>query len=143
MARDVPVVAVTAFAMAEDRERASLAGFDGYVEKPISVRALPGQIEAFLDGTGAVMDTPVTVLAVDDQPANLRLLDAVLTPRGHRILTASSGAEALALLETEDIDLVLLDIVMPEMDGHEVCRTDPINPPDGIPSGRDDHGQRK
>jgi two-component system cell cycle response regulator DivK len=45
---DVPVVAVTAFAMAEDRERAALAGFDGYVEKPISVRALPGQIEAFL-----------------------------------------------------------------------------------------------
>ncbi len=68
------------------------------------------------------MDMPVTVLAVDDQPANLRLLDAVLTPRGHRVLTASSGAEALALLETEDVDLVLLDIVMPEMDGHEVCR---------------------
>ena len=50
LGRDVPVVAVTAFAMAEDRERASLAGFDGYVEKPISVRALPGQIEAFLSG---------------------------------------------------------------------------------------------
>jgi two-component system, cell cycle response regulator DivK len=46
----VPVVAVTAFAMAEDKERASRAGFDGYVEKPISVRALPGQIEAFLGG---------------------------------------------------------------------------------------------
>jgi two-component system, cell cycle response regulator DivK len=46
----VPVVAVTAFAMAADKERASRAGFDGYVEKPISVRALPGQIEAFLGG---------------------------------------------------------------------------------------------
>ena len=68
------------------------------------------------------MDIPVTVLAVDDQAANLRLLDAVLTPRGHRVLTASSGAEAFALLEAEDVDLVLLDIVMPEMDGHEVCR---------------------
>ena len=153
LGRDVPVVAVTAFAMAEDRQRASLAGFDGYVEKPISVRALPGQVEAFLSraseatgetsgsseatgktsgvgavtgntsGVGAVMDFPVTVLAVDDQPANLRLLDAVLTPRGHRVLTASSGAEAFALLETEDIDLVLLDIVMPGMDGHEVCRS--------------------
>jgi two-component system cell cycle response regulator DivK len=50
LGRDVPVVAVTAFAMAEDRERATLAGFDGYVEKPISVRALPGQVEAFLSG---------------------------------------------------------------------------------------------
>jgi len=47
---DVPVVAVTALAMAEDRERAAVAGFDGYVEKPISVRALPNQVEAFLNG---------------------------------------------------------------------------------------------
>ena len=47
---DVPVVAVTALAMADDKERAARAGFDGYVEKPISVRALPGQIEAFLSG---------------------------------------------------------------------------------------------
>jgi two-component system cell cycle response regulator DivK len=52
LGREVPVVAVTAFAMAEDRQRASLAGFDGYVEKPISVRALPGQIEAFLARAG-------------------------------------------------------------------------------------------
>jgi two-component system cell cycle response regulator CtrA len=64
----------------------------------------------------------VTVLAVDDQSVNLRLLDAVLTPRGHRVLTASSGSDGLALLETEDVDLVLLDVVMPEMDGYEVCR---------------------
>jgi two-component system cell cycle response regulator DivK len=48
LGRDVPVVAVSAFAMAEDRERAALAGFDGYVEKPINVRDLPGQIEAFM-----------------------------------------------------------------------------------------------
>ena len=48
--RPVPVVAVTAFAMKEDRDRALAAGFDGYLEKPISVRALPGQIEAFLNG---------------------------------------------------------------------------------------------
>lgn len=47
---DVPVVAVTAFAMAEDRRRASVAGFDGYLEKPISVRALPTQIAEFLTG---------------------------------------------------------------------------------------------
>ena len=68
------------------------------------------------------MDPPVTVLAVDDQSINLKLLDAVLAPRGHRVLTASSGPEALALLATEDVDLVLLDILMPGMDGHDVCR---------------------
>jgi two-component system, cell cycle response regulator DivK len=46
--RGVPVVAVTAFAMDDDRERALASGFDGYVEKPISVRALPQQVEDFL-----------------------------------------------------------------------------------------------
>jgi CheY-like chemotaxis protein len=45
----VPVVAVTAFAMREDRQRALDAGFDGYLEKPISVRDFPAQIRAFLD----------------------------------------------------------------------------------------------
>jgi class 3 adenylate cyclase/CheY-like chemotaxis protein len=62
------------------------------------------------------------VLAVDDQQANLRLLDAVLTPNGYRVITATSGAEALTLLAAEDIDLVLSDVVMPEMDGYELCR---------------------
>jgi two-component system cell cycle response regulator DivK len=51
--RDVPVVAVTAFAMREDRERAFGAGFDGYLEKPISIRALPKQVRGFLDGKGS------------------------------------------------------------------------------------------
>ena len=44
----VPVVAVTAFAMKDDRESALVAGFDGYLEKPISVRALPSQVRGFL-----------------------------------------------------------------------------------------------
>ena len=68
------------------------------------------------------MADPVTVLAVDDQPQNLRLLDAVLTPRGYRVLTAASGEEALAVLAAGVPDLVLLDIVMPGLDGYEVCR---------------------
>lgn len=68
------------------------------------------------------MAEPGTVLAVDDQPQNLRLLEAVLGPRGYQVLTASSGPEALALVAAEDVDLVLLDVVMPGMDGHEVCR---------------------
>ena len=67
-------------------------------------------------------ENPITVLAVDDQPQNLRLLDAVLSPRRYRVLTAQSGATALELLETEDVDIVLSDVVMPEMDGYELCR---------------------
>jgi two-component system, cell cycle response regulator DivK len=48
LGQDIPVVAVTAFAMAEDRERVALAGFDGHIEKPLSVRALPDLINGYL-----------------------------------------------------------------------------------------------
>jgi len=64
----------------------------------------------------------VTVLVVDDQPANLRLMDAVLSPRGYTVITAESGEAALAALKESSIDIVLLDILMPGMDGHHVCR---------------------
>jgi two-component system cell cycle response regulator DivK len=46
----VPVVAVTAFAMQADRDRAFEAGFDGYLDKPLSVRSLPAQVQGFLNG---------------------------------------------------------------------------------------------
>jgi adenylate cyclase len=63
-----------------------------------------------------------TVLVVDDMPQNARLLDAVLAPRGYRVVTAESGEEALRLVNSEPPDLVLLDIFMPGLDGYEVCR---------------------
>ena len=68
------------------------------------------------------MTETITILAVDDQPANLRLLDAVLSPRGYRVVHATSGEQALELLPSTRVDLVLLDIVMPGIDGYEVCR---------------------
>ncbi len=68
------------------------------------------------------------VLVVDDLPQNVRLLDAVLSPRGYRILGAASGQQALNMLAVERPDLVLLDILMPGMDGYEVCRSTRQNP---------------
>jgi adenylate cyclase len=68
------------------------------------------------------MTETITILVVDDQPANLRLLDAVLSPRGYRVVHATSGEQALELLPSSGVDLVLLDIVMPGIDGYEVCR---------------------
>jgi adenylate cyclase len=62
------------------------------------------------------------ILVVDDLPQNVRLLEAVLSPKGFRLATASCGEEALAVLSQEQPDLVLLDILMPGMDGYEVCR---------------------
>jgi class 3 adenylate cyclase/ActR/RegA family two-component response regulator len=69
-----------------------------------------------------VTSDPVTVLAVDDEPTNLKLLEAVLVPRDYRVVTAQSGEDCFAALRAESVDLVLLDILMPGMDGYEVCR---------------------
>ncbi len=66
-------------------------------------------------------DRPV-VLAVDDLPTNLRLLEAILTSRGFDVVQAASGEEALAFLAETLPDLVLLDIQMPGIDGYETCR---------------------
>ncbi len=74
------------------------------------------------------MSDETTILVVDDLAQNVRLLDAVLTPRGYRVLSAESGEEALDLLGREQPHLVLLDILMPGMDGYEVCRRIRENP---------------
>ena len=62
------------------------------------------------------------ILIVDDTPDNLRLLGGMLTERGYKVRAAPSGERALATVEKELPDLILLDIMMPQMDGYEVCR---------------------
>lgn len=62
------------------------------------------------------------VLIVDDEPHILRSLGFVIKRAGYGVLEARSGAEALELIEQERPDLVFLDIMMPELDGYEVCR---------------------
>jgi two-component system cell cycle response regulator len=62
------------------------------------------------------------VLIVDDIPTNVRLLEARLTAEYFEVLTASSGPEALEICERTDVDIILLDVMMPVMDGFEVCR---------------------
>jgi adenylate cyclase len=68
------------------------------------------------------VNTPAKILIVDDTPRNVKLLADLLTVKGYNVVTASSGREALVQVETERPDLVLLDVVMPEMSGYEVCR---------------------
>jgi CheY-like chemotaxis protein len=62
------------------------------------------------------------ILLVDDQPQNLRLLEAILEPYGYSVSAASSGDEAMRSITADAPDLVLLDIVMPGMTGYDVCR---------------------
>jgi class 3 adenylate cyclase/CheY-like chemotaxis protein len=75
---------------------------------------------------------PAKILVVDDTPKNVKLLADLLTVKGYSVVTAASGREALARLESDEPDLVLLDVVMPEMSGYEVCRKIRENPDAGI-----------
>jgi adenylate cyclase len=69
-----------------------------------------------------------TILVVDDTPQNIKVLDAILSPRGYTVVSAASGAEALQKVRSDVPDLILLDILMPGMSGYEVAqrlRADP------------------
>src|SRR3954466_259526 len=68
------------------------------------------------------------VLVVDDVPANVKLLEEGLSAEYSDVVTASGGEEALASRERAECDLVLLDVMMPDMDGFEVCRRLKSNP---------------
>ena len=62
------------------------------------------------------------ILVVDDEPQNIRLLQIRLQTDGYTVLTANSGQEALELVQDDAPDLILLDIMMPGMNGFEVCQ---------------------
>ena len=68
------------------------------------------------------MKSPDRLLIVDDVPDNLFLVRTILEEEGYEIVTSSNGQEALKIIETEPPDLVLLDVMMPVMDGYEVTR---------------------
>ena len=63
-----------------------------------------------------------TVLLVDDEPAGRRTLETALAPLGYRCFSAANGPEALTMVDLHDPDVLLLDVMMPGMDGYEVCR---------------------
>lgn len=69
-----------------------------------------------------VVEQKFRILIVDDDSRNVKLLGAILAPLNHEIIKAYNGEEALSLMKKLDIDLVLLDVMMPCMDGYEVCR---------------------
>ncbi|HEY3115403.1 MAG TPA: response regulator [Chloroflexota bacterium] len=139
--RDLAVVAVTAFAMKEDHERFLNAGFVGHIVKPIDIKTFPDQVRQLAEEAraaparaepGLVVANEAAsdveglasgkILVVDDTPMNIKVLEAILSPRGYNVITATSGEEALVQIRAEAPDLILLDVVMPGIDGYEVCR---------------------
>jgi diguanylate cyclase (GGDEF)-like protein len=77
---------------------------------------------------GRTDDVPFTVLVVEDHPDQRELLAIVLQREGYKVVTAANGLEALEKLETENVQIVLSDIMMPKMDGFELIKRIRMNP---------------
>ncbi len=70
----------------------------------------------------------ITILIVDDRPDNLYLISEIISQKGYKSLQVTSGEEALKSANNNQVDLILMDVMMPEMDGYQVCRNLKSNP---------------
>jgi len=68
------------------------------------------------------MSESKTILIVDDMPKNIQVAMNILRDEGYKMLFAQSGKKAFEMIDENDIDLILLDVMMPELDGFEVCK---------------------
>ena len=96
----------------------------GEARKVLSSAKLQGRgRHAFAGSPNPVVDEGRhTILVVDDEPSNVKLFDAMLRPLKYDVIKATNGQEALRAVGTVDVDLILLDAMMPYMDGFEACR---------------------
>ncbi len=120
----IPVIVVS---MLDEKGKGFTLGAAEYLVKPVSRDELLAVLGRF-SLTTKVRETPVKILAVDDDPMALELIEAVLGPEGYTILKATGGEEGLALARRERPALVILDLLMPEVDGFAVVerlRADP------------------
>jgi len=130
----VAIVALTAEARPEKQAFALRAGFHGYLTKPLDKEALLQTIACLLEqreptNGGTIRRFPPLVspkkprlLVVDDNAKNVELLTALMQAEGYKVVSASDGLEALAQVAAAPPDLILLDIMMPGLDGYAVCR---------------------
>jgi CheY-like chemotaxis protein len=114
--RDVPVVVAT---VVDERNVAMGLGAADYFLKPIRPEALLARLAQYTFTT-KVKQRRVKVLAVDDDPSARELVVEALRPAGFDIAVAASGREALELARDDPPELVICDLVMPDVDGYEV-----------------------
>jgi len=114
--RVVPVVILT---VVDEREVGLALGAVDYLVKPVDRDALLASLGRFTFTTKA-RERPVRVLAVDEEPAALELVRTALEPEGFEVVLARGGREALDRAAASDFDLVICDLVMPDVDGFEV-----------------------
>jgi signal transduction histidine kinase/CheY-like chemotaxis protein len=114
--REVPVIIVT---VVDEREVGLALGAVDYLLKPVDREVLLSLLARYVP-TPSDANRPIRVLAVDDEPDALDLVAAALEPAGHKVTRAASGEKALELARQQPFDLVICDLVMPELDGFAV-----------------------
>ncbi|HSS60933.1 MAG TPA: response regulator [Candidatus Limnocylindrales bacterium] len=112
----IPIVIVS---VVDNPELGSALGAVDYFVKPVDAKALVGRLNR-LDVRRDIKRDPVRILVVDDEAANRTWLTEVLEPEGFRVVLASGGLEAIQLARSQRPDLVLLDLMMPEVSGFDV-----------------------
>ena len=117
--RDIPVVVVSV--VDSPALGRALGAFDYFV-KPVDGKALLSRLSRYTF-TSKVKTEPVRVLLVDDEPANLDLLDALLTSAGFSVLRAGSGKEGIDMAKSQLPNLILLDLMMPGLTGFDVVES--------------------
>ncbi len=117
----VPIVAMTAFAMKGDEQKALDAGCSGYISKPIDTRRLPEQVAKFLaDHTR--QRAQLNIMIVEDHRFDMKLAGDCARLSGHVVLSNTSAESALESLRGNHPDVVLLDLNLPGMNGLEFVR---------------------
>ncbi len=122
--RDVPVVVVT---VVDERNVAMSLGAADYFLKPVRPEALLARLGQYTFTT-KVKQRRVKVLAIDDDPAARELVAQALRPVGFDVSVAASGREGLAMAQEDPPELVICDLVMPDVDGYEVVDQLRANP---------------
>jgi CheY-like chemotaxis protein len=114
--RNIPVVVVS---VVENAALGQALGAFDYFVKPVDGNALLSRLSEYTF-TSKVKTGPVRVLVVDDERANLDLLEAILKPAGFGILRAGGGQEGIDMAKSELPSLILLDLMMPKVSGFDV-----------------------
>jgi two-component system cell cycle response regulator len=133
---NIPIIALTSYAMPGDEKKAREALCSGYITKPIDTRKFIETIQKFLKPVVKMTETETPkgpsskprILIVDDDPLNIKLLKAKLPAGQFEIFSALNGQLAIQKVLIDIPDLILLDIMMPEMDGFAVSRWIKENP---------------
>ena len=127
----VPIMVLSTEAEVRDRVRGLATGADEYVGKPYDSASVVSRASELIRGRPEAPDrlsrgSPTagrkTILAVDDSATYLEALAGQVRNEGYDVVLARSGEEALALLEVQPVDCILLDLVMPGLSGEETCR---------------------